>query len=399
MKGFAYSKWPRGSVIGCRIRVVFHGTGDWKRIVGVVNASIGGPLTDGTKPLLYMPSHGRGTVAMVRARGEGNPIPAIRELIRRIDPAIRLARIDAMENVIARSIDAPRFVMLLLSLFTVLAVILAMIGLYGVMSYMVAQRTREIGIRVALGAPAGRVARAIIVRGVGLAAVGGVLGLLLSRWGGKPDRASALWCRTLRPSVVRPGRLGADAHRAACLHHPHPPRARHRSDRPSAPIDARGQMIRQGIRRVLHLALRRRDRWEREVEDEIKLHLRAARRAVSAQGASAPTRPIAKRCGSSDPSLNHERALLVGSETNGADEWNTRNSRRGCGRISLFALRNRATEGVDRGHAPSLLRSDRRDDGGVQRRELVDAAPGVVPQLRIASRTSTCSRARATTPG
>jgi putative ABC transport system permease protein len=185
-EGFAYSRWTRGSVLGRRIRVVFHGSGDWKRIVGVVgNASIGGPLTDGKKPLLYMPEHGQGATIMVRARGETNELPALRELIRQIDPAIRLTKIDAMDNVIARSIDAPRFVMLLLSLFTVLAVVLAMIGLYGVMSYMVTQRTREIGIRVALGAPAGRVARSVIARGVGLAAVGGVLGLLLSRWGGK----------------------------------------------------------------------------------------------------------------------------------------------------------------------------------------------------------------------
>jgi putative ABC transport system permease protein len=185
-EGFAYSRWTHGSVLGHRIRVAFHGTGDWKRIVGVVgNAAIGGPLTDGKKPLLYMPEHGQGATIMVRAKGESDLLPALRDLIRQIDPAIRLTKIDAMDNVIARSIDAPRFVMVLLSLFTVLAVVLAMIGLYGVMSYMVTQRTREIGIRIALGAPAARVARAVIARGVGLAAIGGVLGLLLSRWGGK----------------------------------------------------------------------------------------------------------------------------------------------------------------------------------------------------------------------
>jgi putative ABC transport system permease protein len=185
-EGFAYSKWSRGSVVGRRIRVAFQGKGDWKRIVGVAgNASMGGPLMDGSKPMLYLPSHGQSSTIMVRARGETSPIPHLRELLHQIDPAIRLARVDGMENVIARSIDAPRFVMLLLSLFTVLAVVLAMIGLYGVMSYMVAQRTREIGIRIALGASAGRVARGVVTRGITLAAIGGVLGLLLSRWGGR----------------------------------------------------------------------------------------------------------------------------------------------------------------------------------------------------------------------
>ena len=185
-EGFAYSRWQRGSVLGRRIRVVFRGKGDWKRIVGVVgNAAIGGPLTDGTKPMLYFPYRSVGTTVMVRARGETNPLPALRELLRQIDPAIRLTKIDAMDTVVARSIDAPRFVMLLLSVFTVLAVVLAMIGLYGVMSYIVTQRTREIGIRIALGAPAARVARSVVARGVGLAAIGGALGLLLSRWGGR----------------------------------------------------------------------------------------------------------------------------------------------------------------------------------------------------------------------
>lgn len=185
-EGYAYSRWTRGSVLGRRIRNIFDKNGDWKRIVGVVgNAAIGGPLTDGTKPLLYLPYSGTGTALMIRGRGETSPLQAIRALLRGIDPAIRITKLDAMDDVIARSIAAPRFVMLLLSVFTVLAVVLAMIGLYGVMSYMVMQRTREIGIRIALGAPAARVARTVVARGVGLAAIGGVLGLLLSRWGGK----------------------------------------------------------------------------------------------------------------------------------------------------------------------------------------------------------------------
>jgi ABC-type antimicrobial peptide transport system permease subunit len=73
--------------------------------------------------------------------------------------------------------------MLLLTLFTVLALILAAVGLYGVMAYSVAQRTREIGIRVALGATQGRIAKSVVVRGVVLATVGAVAGLGGAYWG------------------------------------------------------------------------------------------------------------------------------------------------------------------------------------------------------------------------
>jgi putative ABC transport system permease protein len=75
--------------------------------------------------------------------------------------------------------------MLLLSIFASIALVLTAIGLYGVMSYAVAQQTREIGIRVALGASLGLIARTVIGRGVGLAAIGAVIGLIGAMWGTK----------------------------------------------------------------------------------------------------------------------------------------------------------------------------------------------------------------------
>jgi len=101
-----------------------------------------------------------------------------------IDPRVRVT-IDPVERLMAESISEPRFVMLLLTSFTVLALVLASVGLYGVMSYTVAQRTREIGIRIALGASGGRIARAVVGRAVALAFAGAAAGLIGAVWATK----------------------------------------------------------------------------------------------------------------------------------------------------------------------------------------------------------------------
>jgi putative ABC transport system permease protein len=75
--------------------------------------------------------------------------------------------------------------MLLLTVFTSLALVLAAVGMYGVMTYNVTQKTREIGIRVALGAPSGRIARSVLVTGAALAIVGSAIGLAFAAWGTK----------------------------------------------------------------------------------------------------------------------------------------------------------------------------------------------------------------------
>jgi putative ABC transport system permease protein len=91
--------------------------------------------------------------------------------------------IESAEHTIAGSIAGPRFTMFLLTVFTLVALVLAAIGLYGVMAYAVTQRTREIGIRMALGAPQRSIARAVVARGVVLALIGAALGLGGAYWG------------------------------------------------------------------------------------------------------------------------------------------------------------------------------------------------------------------------
>jgi putative ABC transport system permease protein len=110
-----------------------------------------------------------------------------------LKPAIAIGRqlgmrnvtIDGTEAFLSRSVSEPRFVTMVMSVFGALGLVLAAVGLFGVMSYTVTQQTREIGIRVALGASSADVVRRVLVRGTGLAAVGAVVGLVAAGWGTK----------------------------------------------------------------------------------------------------------------------------------------------------------------------------------------------------------------------
>lgn len=103
-------------------------------------------------------------------------IPAIRELSRSIDPAAAVREITLAETQLAESISRPRFNMVLLTAFAVLAVALAAIGLAAVVAYAVTERTHEIGIRMALGAREGNVLRVVVAQGTRSALIGVALG-------------------------------------------------------------------------------------------------------------------------------------------------------------------------------------------------------------------------------
>ena len=128
-------------------------------------------------------------------------------------------KIQSVESDVSESIAEPRFVMILLTLFTALALVLAAIGLYGVMAYTVSQRTREIGIRVALGATRGRIARAIVAGGVWLALIGCAFGAAVAIWGTKVIQSQlyGVTNASMRRRSPRRSSCSSARHSSACI--------------------------------------------------------------------------------------------------------------------------------------------------------------------------------------
>jgi len=185
--GLAKKYWPGKSALGRRLRVVYNGKGDWKTIVGVVgDAFTGGLTSEAADPMLYMVNRDLfQPVLIARVKAGFDPVPTIRAIVSQLDPMLPPVTVSNLDDAMRRSIAGPRFTMMLLVSFTVLALVLAAVGLYGVMAYSVAQRTREIGIRIALGATRRDVARSVMWQGTALALLGAGIGLFGARWGSR----------------------------------------------------------------------------------------------------------------------------------------------------------------------------------------------------------------------
>jgi ABC-type antimicrobial peptide transport system permease subunit len=113
-------------------------------------------------------------------RTEGDPmavVPLVRQVIRDLDPELPILRMRTMDQIISNSVAHPRFLMTLLGVFAGVALFLGCIGIYGVISYAVAQRTNEIGVRMALGAEGADVVRMVVRQGMILSLIGVAVGL------------------------------------------------------------------------------------------------------------------------------------------------------------------------------------------------------------------------------
>ena len=173
--------WPGESAVGKRLkRGGASSDRPWLTVVGVVGPVRDESPEDEPRYTLYRPytqAPSRFSYLVVRAAGDLDAlVPPIRRVVRRLDPALPLADVRTMVDRLHASLAAPRFAMVLLLVFAAAALLLACVGLYGILAYTTAQRTREIGIRVALGASRGFVLRAVLLRSMAMVGVGVVLG-------------------------------------------------------------------------------------------------------------------------------------------------------------------------------------------------------------------------------
>jgi putative ABC transport system permease protein len=173
--------FPGQSAIGKRLGLEDENRLDWAEIVGVVGNVKHQRLDAETKPELYQPySQNPRNFMSVVVRATGDPsslVAPIRTQVAALDPDQPIYQISTMESLLARTLAQSRFVMLLLGGFSALAMVLAAVGIYGVMSWFVTQRNKEIGIRMALGAQQGDVLTMVVREGMLLAGIGVALGL------------------------------------------------------------------------------------------------------------------------------------------------------------------------------------------------------------------------------
>ena len=179
----ARQQWPGEDPIGRRVR--FDDEGAWMTVVGVVGdiRHLGPGVPP--RPELYQPSTQRSFSFMafvVRTSGEPYAlVPTLRRAVAELDPSLPLANVKTMDDHIARALARPRFVSTLVTAFGALALTLAIVGIYGVMSWSVAERTREFAIRLALGVRGPVLVRSVLVKALALAAAGIAAGLLGAR--------------------------------------------------------------------------------------------------------------------------------------------------------------------------------------------------------------------------
>jgi putative ABC transport system permease protein len=174
--------WPGGDPVGSHLRLLQN---HWEgEIVGVVRDIK--PLVPGTaaKPELYWPlqQQGRPFVYFV-LRTSVDPrsvVPAVRARLAQLDPDVQPGTFRTLNDWVGTRLVRPRFNMLLVGLFSFIALLLATTGIYGVLAYIVARRSREIGLRMALGAGQRRVALEVLARGSRLTALGIGAGLILA---------------------------------------------------------------------------------------------------------------------------------------------------------------------------------------------------------------------------
>ncbi|HEX6070107.1 MAG TPA: ABC transporter permease [Longimicrobiaceae bacterium] len=178
---------PGRDPVGMRVAIQVSDEREWAEVVGIVGDVRGSDLTEDVAPGLYF-AHAqqswRPMSLVLRTRSDPMALlPAVRREVQALDAALPIFNARTLEQALGEAVSQPRFYMLLLSIFGATALALSAIGIFGVMSYSVVQRTREIGIRIALGAAPEAVLRMVVGGAVALALGGVAIGLMAAAAG------------------------------------------------------------------------------------------------------------------------------------------------------------------------------------------------------------------------
>jgi predicted permease len=184
-QSLAAKYWPGEDAIGKRITFEDHPKEkDWLTIVGVVGDVKDKPGSPGAEPGFWWPHQQvpfRDMALVVRSSSDPQVLSdAVRNAVHHLDPSLAVAHMQLMDQIVEESVATPRMAFILVGLFAGLAILLAAIGIYGVISYTVSQRTSEFGLRLALGAQRLDLLRLVLAQGAGLVFTGTVAGLCLA---------------------------------------------------------------------------------------------------------------------------------------------------------------------------------------------------------------------------
>jgi predicted permease len=171
--------WPSEDPVGRKLKV----NGKWLDIVGVAKTVRYRSLTESPQPFFYtaLRQGPDGSVLQIRTSTPASTlVQTVRREVHNLDPNLALGDLITMRSQVERTTGPQRVAVLMVITFSALALMLAVIGLYGLMSYAVAQDSRELGLRVALGARPGDIARLVIARGAGIAMMGLTIGLAVA---------------------------------------------------------------------------------------------------------------------------------------------------------------------------------------------------------------------------
>ncbi len=183
-RALAQRYWPNEEALGKRMRIPTREGPVWATTVGLVGDLHHRGLDQPVKPEFYVPlAQAPYSSAILAVRSSQDPTgltSALRGTVQAIDPALPLAHVRTLEEVIADSVAPRRLSVVLLTVFAGIALVLASVGIYGVMSFLVVQRTHEIGVRMALGAQRSDVLRLVIAHAGALIGAGTLVGLIVA---------------------------------------------------------------------------------------------------------------------------------------------------------------------------------------------------------------------------